>query len=521
MLTVNNLTIEFHDEACPFLAVDDVSFSLSQGEILGLVGESGSGKSQTALAISGLVNRNKASVGGEILFEGENLVNVKRSGLREIQGSKIGYIFQDPLSSLNPLMQVGWQVEEALRIHSDLSDKELKERALEALKDAGLEDTERIYRSYPFELSGGMRQRALIAAAIITKPKLLIADEPTTALDVTVQAQIISLLLKLHDKYHCGILFISHDLSLIRQICENVLVMKNGKVVERGSVETVFANPQEDYTKKLIDAIPDEPKKDSSSEVLKENKESKADIICEVKDYSFFYPGSGKNANKIGVKNINLSIESGEIHGLVGESGSGKSTLAKCIAGLLKDRNATEIKVGRVAMVFQDNYSALNPSKTIEWLLKEPLRLQGIRDKAVLNLSVKDILEEVELDYEYKNRYPSDLSGGQRQRVGIAQALLCNPDFLIADEPVSALDVTIQRQIMELFIKLKQKRNLTILFISHDLRTVFRLCDKVSVMKNGEILESGNKNEIYFNPKSEYTRELLRSAGLKTENEHV
>lgn len=538
MLTVNNLTIEFHDEEVPFKAVNRVSFTMKQGEILGLVGESGSGKSQTALAIAGLIKRNYTKVTGEILFQGSDFVTQERKKLRLLQGNSVGMIFQDPLASLNPLRTIGWQVGEALRIHTTLSKEEIKERVLETLQEVKLPEPERIYDSYPFELSGGMRQRCLIAAAIITRPKLLIADEPTTALDVTIQEEIISLLKELHKKYGCSILFISHDLSLVKAICTNVCVMKDGEIVERGSVKEIFCSPQNAYTQKLVDAIPAKLSKDDYNQNAIENKKT-ADTLLAIEHYSFYYDnhkltklsdmgsffrkkesttGTKKpeRTERWGIRDISLTLHKGDICALVGESGSGKSTLAKCIAGLLGDRKNREA-FPKCAMVFQDSFSSLNPSKKVGWILREALVLQGIRNKEEIRKRIEEILLEVELPFELLNRYPLELSGGQRQRVGIGAALLSSPELLIADEPVSALDVTIQRQIVELFMKLREKRGITILFISHDLRTVFRLCDEVYVMKNGKILESGDRYEIYFNPKNEYTRQLIRAAMIETE----
>lgn len=539
MLTVNNLTIEFHDEEVPFKAVNQVSFSMKQGEILGLVGESGSGKSQTALAIAGLIKRNYTKVTGEILFQGSDFVKEERKKLRLLQGNSIGMIFQDPLSSLNPLRTIGYQVGEALRIHTKLSEEEIKERVLETLREVKLPKPERIYDSYPFELSGGMRQRCLIAAAIITRPKLLIADEPTTALDVTIQAEIISLLKELHKKYDCSILFISHDLSLVKTICTNVCVMKDGEIVERGSVREVFHSPKDAYTQKLVDAIPANLSKEDNNQKAAGNEKA-AKTLLSMENYSFYYDNNKltklsdlgslfpKKESKIdaektelnerkGICDISLTLHKGDICALVGESGSGKSTLAKCIAGLLGEQKKRE-GFPRCAMVFQDSFSSLNPSKKIGWILREALILQGIRKKDEIRKRIEEILLEVELPVELLNRYPTELSGGQRQRVGIGAALLSAPELLIADEPVSALDVTIQRQIVELFMKLREKRRITILFISHDLRTVFRLCDEVYVMKNGKILESGDRYEIYFNPKNEYTRQLIRAAMIETED---
>lgn len=580
MLEVKDLKIEFFDHSRPETAVRDVDFTLKEGEIIGLVGESGSGKSLTATAIAGLIRRGDVKVSGEILWESNadtngdtnadinanriNLLKASRRTMRELQGNEIGFVFQDPMTAFSPVHKIGYQVEDALRVHgkndssgseagtgkgksrkTEYTKEELKQRAIEALRDVDLPDPERVYHSYPFELSGGMRQRAMIASAMISKPRLLIADEPTTALDVTVQAQIIKLLKRINKQDHTAILFISHDLGLVRQLCEKVIVLKDGDVVESGRSEEIFANPKAEYTKKLIAAEvlvkhEDDGKGEDSyltDENEKNDPETNLPIVCEVKDYTYVYPkrrdlfsgkkGSGKSDKKnsseknlagaeltdgeIGIYDINLTIRKGEILGLVGESGSGKSTIARNIAGLLSSKDG-EIRVGKTGMVFQDSYSALNPKKRIKWLLREALRLRGVRDREEQQRRITEIAHEVEMPEELLERYPSELSGGQRQRVVIAMALLGEPDLLIADEPVSALDVAIQESIMALLKKISTERGMAILFISHDLRTVYFMCHNVIVLKDGRIVESATKREIFEHPKAEYTKELLRSA---------
>jgi len=627
MLEVKDLKIEFYDHSRPEVAVRDVDFSLKEGEIIGLVGESGSGKSLTATAIAGLIRRGDVKISGEVLWENIDLLKASRRQMRALQGNEIGFVFQDPMTAFSPVHKIGYQVEDALRVHGktdrvlqspanasteveknasdrkkqEYTKEELKEKALKALKDVDLPDPERVYNSYPFELSGGMRQRAMIASAMISSPRLLIADEPTTALDVTVQAEIIKLLKRINEEEHTAIIFISHDLGLVRKLCSKVLVLKNGDVVEQGPAEEIFANPKAEYTKKLIAAevvivnpkgntgVPEESGRkviemtESGATVSEagtgrtESAEAKTDsnsiknevsdassvepeIECEVKNLTFIYPATRRQAQPIGIHNINLTIHKGEIVGLVGESGSGKSTLAKCIAGLNyihstnndadDDLNSsgqpTEQPVGkhsqtgqpvekrskteqpaekrskrvqpivkrpqRVRMIFQDSYSALNPKKRVGWLLRESLRLYGVRNKKEQDDRIRQILYEVELTEEYLDRFPAELSGGQRQRVMIAMALLQKPTLLIADEPVSALDVAIQESITGLLNNLSKKHGVAILFISHDLRTVYTLCDRVCVMKDGRIVEEAAKDELYTNPKEEYTKLLLRSA---------
>ena len=552
MLEVKDLKIEFYDHSRPEIAVRDVDFTMEEGEIIGLVGESGSGKSLTATAIAGLIRRGDVKISGEVLWDKNkdetiDLLRSSRRVMRSLQGAEIGFIFQDPMTAFSPVHKIGYQVEDALRVHGKkdagepYTKEELKEKALKALASVELPDPERVYNSYPFELSGGMRQRAMIASAMISEPRLLIADEPTTALDVTVQAEIIKLLKKINEKNHTAILFISHDLGLVRKLCSKVIVLKDGDVVESGSAEEIFSNPTAEYTKKLIAAnivlekdsayvnstldvnntkniyIYNNSKKEDKENNKDNNKDNKqannADTECEVRNLNFYYPVKKKDpeAERIGIRDINVTIHKGEIVGLVGESGSGKSTLAKCIVGLLSSKEG-EIKKGKVGMVFQDSYSALNPKMRVFSLLREAVRLKGVKDKEEQKARINRILEEVELPRELLERYPAELSGGQRQRVMIAMALLQQPTLLVADEPVSALDVAIQESILKLLKKLSDEHNMAILFISHDLRTVYTLCDKVLVMQKGVIVEEADKEELFVNPKEEYTKLLLRSA---------
>ncbi len=547
LLEVKDLKIEFYDHSVPEVAVRDVDFTMEDGEIIGLVGESGSGKSLTASAIAGLIRRGDVKVSGEILWNDDdkelNLLKISRTEMRRLQGDDIGFIFQNPMTAFSPVHKIGYQVEDALRVHDgkNISKEEMKKRAIDALRAAELPDPERVYSSYPFELSGGMRQRAMIASAMISSPRLLIADEPTTALDVTVQAEIIKLLKRINEKDHTAILFISHDLGLVRKLCQKVIVLKNGDVIETGDVEEIFSNPKGDYTKKLIAAnLVMERKTSAESDAGShrtddaqapgetDDKAEKADahekqeeVECSVKNLTYLYPvrnsilslkkNKEKPAERIGIHDINLTIKKGEIVGLVGESGSGKSTLAKCIAGLTGDFSET-IKKNKVGMIFQDSYSALNPKRSIDWLLREALYLNGVKEKDEQDERIKKILLEVEIPEDFREKYPSMLSGGQRQRVMIAMALLQEPTLLIADEPVSALDVAIQESILKLLKNLSKKHCVAILFISHDLRTVYDLCDFVAVMKGGRIVEAKKKDELYSNPEEEYTKVLLRSA---------
>ncbi|MCR5302932.1 MAG: ABC transporter ATP-binding protein [Lachnospiraceae bacterium] len=504
ILNVEKLNIEFLDHEGPEKVVKDVSFNLEEGGILGIVGESGSGKSMTALAIAGLLNRHDMRKSGKIEYKGRDLLTIPREELRSFQGDDISMIFQEPMTSFDPRLRIGFQVEEGLGVHRpEMTAEEKKAAALEAMTAVGLENQERVYMLYPHELSGGMRQRAMIAAAVITEPRILIADEPTTALDVTVQAQIIKLLRRINSEKGTAILFISHDMSLVKQLCKEVMVMKKGSVVERGSSEQVYLHPREDYTVSLMNAIPKKGVRYYRSEDIESDSE-----IARAEKLNVFV-GNGRGRRCI-VQDASFSIRQGEIMGLVGESGSGKTTLGKALLGINKDTEGTfDIHDPYPQMIFQDPYSSLNPARTIGWILEEPLRLRSRVDREVRRERVNEMLKTVGLSEDMYSRYPDQLSGGQRQRVSIASALMQTPKLVIADEPVSALDVTVQRQILELIRELKEKYSLTVLFISHDLRVVYSLCDSVMIMKDGVIVEQGDTDHVYEAPAHEYTKKLL------------
>lgn len=518
MLEVIDLHIEVSDRIDSETLVNDFDLTIAPGEIVGIVGESGSGKSMSALAIAGLLSRKDMTKRGTISFCGNNLLTVSRSVLRSVQGKEIGMVFQEPMTSLNPVKTIGWQVEEALRVHEELSDEDLKSRAILMLKDVELDNAEEIYDKYPHELAGGMRQRVMIAAALVCEPKLLIADEPTTALDVTIQAQILELLRKINREKGTAILFISHDLSVVKSLCKRVLVMNKGDIVETGLTKEVFENPKEDYTKRLIDAIPKFKK-------LTENRPAdKSKPILEVKDvYARYKKVTGyfdfKTKKKLIVKGASFNVYEGEIIGLVGESGSGKTTLGKTVLGMLDDVQGEVKHYSKMPqMIFQDPYGSLNPTKIIGRILTEPLRINTTLSKSEMNDKAKEMIRLVGLDESYLTRYPRELSGGQRQRVCIALALMLSPKLIIADEPVSALDVTVQEQILNLLIDLNKKLNIAIIFISHDLKVVYEICNRIMVMKDGEIIEQGTDEEVYLHPKCEYTKGLLKSAGLAEES---
>ncbi len=519
MIKIENLSVAFDGAE----VVKNVNLELKAGEILGIVGESGSGKSVTALTMMGLVSDEAQITSGRILFRDKVLREagkpIDKNLYRTYQGNHMSMVFQEPMTSLNPTQRVGKQVEEMLRLHTELKKEEMKPRVLETFHAVGLRNTEKVYESYPHQLSGGMRQRVMIAMAIILHPELVVADEPTTALDVTIQRQIVELLKEINQKEHNAMLFITHDLNLARTICDKVAVMKDGCVVEQGAAKEIFDSPKQDYTKRLIEAVPSRMKK-RVSVMSKEQKEA-PDAVVTVRDLSVFYQDgdnslfSRKRLHQV-VEGASFDIYAGESLGLVGESGCGKTSLSKAILGMNRDiTGKVEHTTLRPQMIFQDPYSSLNPSKTIGWLLQEPLRAAAAADKsfgmtkADMEAAAYDMLHRVGMSDKYFHRKPAQLSGGQRQRISIGQALITGPGFLVADEPVSALDVTIQAQIMELMQKLQQEMKLSYLFISHDINVVYHMCDRIMIMKEGRIVEIGETEEIFHNPREEYTKSLL------------
>ena len=525
LLQIKNLKIAFPTErrADGFFVtagkqevVHGVDLSVNKGQIVGLVGESGSGKSVTSLSVMNLLPADTAITADEMTFDGIPLLSQKPEEWQNIRGNRISMVFQEPMTSLNPVWSIGKQVEEGLLLHDSAckEDKELrKTRVLEVLKEAGLPNPEALLSKYPHQLSGGMRQRVMIAMAMLNHPELLIADEPTTALDAATQEVILDLLNYYSETYHTAILFISHDLSLVARLCDRVLVMKNGTVVERGTKEEIFHRPKEEYTKQLVAA--------TKGKVLSENDnasegDAEADKILELKNASVQYREKtffGKESVTHAVKNISFALHKGEILGLVGESGSGKSTISKAITGLLSLTEGELWRadgVRRPQMVFQDPYGSLNPAKKIGWILEEPLKIHGGYTKYERKRLVMEALKEVELEEAHAKRYVRELSGGQRQRVAIAAALIQKPDIVILDEPVSALDVTVQGQILELLYRLKEEHGMSYLFVSHDMNVIRRICDRVMVLYHGEIVEEGRTGDVFEHPKHPYTMELLK-----------
>lgn len=523
MIKIENLTISFSGKK----AVSNLSLDLMPGEITGLVGESGSGKSVTALSIMGLLSGEACIETGRISFDERVIFDAEKPKdeklLRSYRGQSMSMIFQEPMTSLNPTMKVGPQVEEQLLIHAKekYPDRESRKKCVvEAFESVGLHDPEELYDKFPHQLSGGMRQRVMIAMAVILHPELIIADEPTTALDVTIQNQIVRLLKEINDREKNSMLFITHDLNLARRICTKVAVMKDGKIAEYGETEKIFTSPETDYAKKLIAAVPGRKNKNGKAAKTLDTSDKK-DCILKVDDLSVFYKergkkGFGRSYKKCVVEGAGFEIYEGETLGLVGESGCGKSSLCKAILGINKEINGRiENKTIRPQMIFQDPYSSLNPARTIGWQLEEPLYTMDIIEKDIKTTKewrrqqALEMLKRVGLDESYYNRKPHQLSGGQRQRVSIAQALMTKPKLIFADEPVSALDVTIQDQVLDLLKSLQDEFGIAYLFISHDINVIYRVSDRIMVMKDGKLLEIGDKEEVFNNPRDPYTRELL------------
>ncbi len=536
ILSVKNLTVSFNTREGRSVAVDDVSFDLNEGEILGIVGESGSGKSVTCYSLMGLVPCPPGRVeAGEAIFNNQNLLGLNAKDLRKVRGKKISMIFQDPMTSLNPYMTIGKQIIESLRVHEKLDTKTARERAITALQEVGIEDAANRINSYPHEYSGGMRQRVMIAMALATEPEVLIADEPTTALDVTIQAQILKLLASVQKKRKFSVIFITHDLAVIHSIAQHIVVMEKGKIVERGDPKSIFVNPQHPYTQKLIAAIPTSAKQ--------ENNLIEDHALVEVKNlHTVFRDTSGPFWNKTtrevkAVDDVSLRLKKGEIVGLVGESGSGKSTLGRSIMRLvdadsgeilmdgqdLRKLSAHDLKVARrnFQMIFQDPYASLNPRMTVFDTLAEPLLLHKLANKKNLTQAINELMDDVGLDRRFIRKYPHEFSGGQRQRVAIARALALKPKLIIADEPVSALDVTIQAQILNLLLRLTKQHQLTMLFISHDLSVVRYICDRVAVMKTGKLVEVNDTEALYNNPQHPYSQQLLSAIPRIEETEII
>ena len=525
LISVDDLSVDFRGGGKVTHAVRNVSFDIGDAETVALVGESGSGKTVTALSILKLLPYPSAShPSGKIRFKGEDMLKLPSNALRQVRGNKISMIFQEPMTSLNPLHTIEQQVGEVLKIHRGLSNSVARARVLDLLEKVGIDDPKGRLQSYPHQLSGGQRQRVMIAMALANEPDLLIADEPTTALDVTIQAQILDLLLKLKAEFNMAMLLITHDLGIVRKMADRVCVMNNGEIVERGATRDIFASPQHPYTKHLIAS---EPKGSPPPE------DAKAKTILETKDLRVWFPiRRGFLRHTVGhikaVDGIDLSVKEGQTLGVVGESGSGKTTLGLALLRLVSSEGPIVYLGDRIdgydskrmrplrrhmQIVFQAPYGSLSPRLSIGQIIEEGLAIQnpGLT-RAERDARVARALKEVGLDPAFRDRYPHEFSGGQRQRIAIARALVLEPKFLILDEPTSALDVSVQAQIVDLLRELQRRHKLAYLFISHDLKVVRALANSIIVLRYGKVVEQGPSQRVFAKPKTDYTKALLAAA---------
>jgi microcin C transport system ATP-binding protein len=535
LLEVKDLSIAFRQGARESIAVDRVSFEIKKGETVALVGESGSGKSVTALSVLKLLPYPAAHhPTGSIRFKGQELLGLSESKIRHVRGNDITIIFQEPMTSLNPLHTIEKQIGEILLLHQGLAGEAARARTIELLTQVGIPEPETRLKSYPHQLSGGQRQRVMIAMALANEPDLLIADEPTTALDVTVQAQILGLLKDLQRRLGMAMLFITHDLGIVRKLADTVCVMKEGKIVETGPVEQVFAQPQHPYTRALLGA---EPKPDPAP------VNAAAPVVIETKDLKVWFPIKRGVMRKVvghikAVDGVSVEVRQGETLGIVGESGSGKTTLGLAILRLVSSNGPIVFLGSKVAgltfkqmrpfrrhmqIVFQDPYGSLSPRMSVADIIEEGLGVHHPKlDKQQREARVVGALKDVGLDPDTRFRYPHEFSGGQRQRIAVARAIVLEPTFVVLDEPTSALDMLIQAQIVELLRTLQKRHNLTYLFISHDLRVVAALASRLMVMRHGKVVEEGPAAELFARPRSDYTRALLAAAfNLETAPEGV
>ena len=546
-LKIKNLSVDYKMRRETVYAAKEINIEVNKGEILGLVGESGSGKSTVGNAIINLIDEPGKISNGSIIL-GDIDINHNQKNIENYRGKKVGLIFQDPQTSLNPILTIGEQLIETIQTHLDLSKDEAKKRSIELLKEVGIKDAENRFDNYPHQFSGGMRQRVVISLALCCEPELLIADEPTTALDVSIQSQILELIKRLTKERNLAVILITHDMGVIAETTNRVAVMKNGELVEIGKTKEILTNPKQPYTKSLVSSVPPTNKKISRFVILNQTEEvkkqsnlkilsrwTKREInqknLVSVKnlfktfDDNFFSENS-KNSI-MAVDDVSFSIKEGETFGLVGESGSGKSTIAKMIVNLYKPSSGdiyfddvciTQIKKNKemlkfrkqIQMIFQDPYSSLNGRLKVKDIVAEPILLHNPSIKrSDLENYIFDLLQSVELSQSSAERYPHEFSGGQRQRISIARALATQPRLLVCDEPTSALDVSIQAQILNLLKDLQEQLNLTILFISHDLPVVRQMCDRIGVLRNGKLCEVSNSEKLFEKPEHEYTKELL------------
>ena len=523
ILTINNLTLKVAGKSL----LNSISFKIKKGEIFALVGESGSGKSLTSLAIMRLLPEALLVTNGDILFQESSLFSISEQAMQKVRGRKIAMIFQEPMTALNPVMTIGDQVAEVIELHLGLKKEALKAKVIELFKEVALPNVMERYGWYPHQLSGGQKQRVMIAMALACEPELLIADEPTTALDVTIQAQVLTLLKEIQKKRTLSILFITHDMGVVAEMADTIAIMRYGEILEIASRNNFFENPTHSYTKSLLrDAMPSSKRK---------NVSKKTESLLEIDNLKVYFPiKKGFFKRTVGftkaVDGISLTIPKSKTLALVGESGSGKSTIGTAILRLINISNGSiffnGIDIsrlsqkellpyrGKIQIIFQDPYSSLNPRMTIGEIIREgmvSLKI-GLQDKTIQEMVIKDLLVKVGLEFEHFYRYPHEFSGGQRQRIGIARALAVEPQLIICDEPTSALDVSVRAQVLELLKTLQQEQGLSYLFITHDLSIIGTIADEVAVMKEGKIVEQGAVTEVMNAPKDPYTKKLLASA---------
>lgn len=527
LLEVNHLSTWFHTRNGVTKAVDDVSFSVDIGETLAIVGESGSGKSVCCYSLMGLIPMPPGRIeSGTAIFAGRDLLTLAPGALRKIRGDAIATVFQDPMTCLNPYLSIGEQLIEPLIYHRGVTRKDAQYRATAVLEEVGIANPARRFKQYAHEFSGGMRQRVMIAMALIAEPQLLIADEPTTALDVTIQAQILDLIAQLQERRNLAVIFISHDLAVVANIADRVAVMKDGKIVETGTTKAIFKHAQHPYTRSLLAAIPGGGKPAATAFPTA----TAAPPLLDVKHLNTWFRATGSSATTTNpvvkaVDDVSFSLHQHEVVGVVGESGSGKSTLGRSILQLVKPTSGSVKFAGaelatlsnrqikplrrRFQMIFQDPYASLNPRMSVYDALAEPLLYHGLATRKTVLREVVALMNDVGLPATAIRKYPHEFSGGQRQRIAIGRAIATKPEFIVADEPVSALDVTIQAQILQLILNLVNKHNLSMLFISHDLSVVRFICDRVMVMHRGKLIESGETETLWRKPQQAYTRQLL------------
>ena len=553
ILEVEGLNVSFWVDDAWYPAAIDVSYHVDAGEVLAIVGESGSGKTQSSMSLVGLLPPN-GRASGSAKLHGKELIGMSAAGMRDVRGNEISVIFQEPMTALNPVYTIGFQIVETIRAHFPMGPKEARERALELLRMVEIPEPERRFDNFPHQLSGGQRQRAMIAQALACEPKLLVADEPTTALDVTVQAEILKLMQDLRHRIDAGVVLITHDMGVVADMADRILVMKDGRIVESGTADEIFHHPRHEYTQSLLAAVPHFGR---HARAATEQREGETDheafrretteverpavevddrpVVVDMRDLVLEYPKRGSQPVFRAVDEVDLTIHQGEVVGLVGESGSGKTTIGRAVVGLLPVAGGTLDVAGvdmakakakdlrplrsKVGIVFQDPGSSLNPRLPIGESIGEPLFLhEKLRGKA-LDERVERLLDDVQLPRSMRNRYPHELSGGQRQRVGIARALALEPKMLVADEPTSALDVSVQARVLALFQDLQEQHGFACLFISHDLAVVEMVASRIAVMRHGKLVEVGPREQIVFEPQHPYTRRLVAAVPVPDPDE--